>query len=226
MAGRRRSRRRRPAARSSSGSVRLRRQGHQGPARCFSAGQQAQALRRRARGPWRASWMPAPLDVDERALDVDAQHAGHARGDRRLGRAPCASASTCRSSLIRVGRKPVVPKRRCAAPIAAMASGEGSSLNSTPPPPLTWVSMKPGSSRPPSRSTALARPARRPRRRRAAIRPPLDHERAAFDDPVVGQDASAVEDAPCITGSRVTLLRCGGRSGSRPRATASALAMR
>jgi hypothetical protein len=38
----------------------------------------------------------------------------------------------------------VVPKRRCAAPIAAIPATVGDSLNSTPPPPLTWVSMKPG----------------------------------------------------------------------------------
>ncbi|MOA63243.1 hypothetical protein D3C78_1889030 [compost metagenome] len=58
----------------------------------------------------------------------------------------CSTASmarsiTDRSSLISVGRKPVVPKRRCAAPMRAMVSIVGASLNRTPPPPLTWVSM-------------------------------------------------------------------------------------
>ena len=36
-----------------------------------------------------------------------------------------ARATTSRSSLIKVGRKPVVPKRRCAAPIALMPSTVG-----------------------------------------------------------------------------------------------------
>ena len=60
--------------------------------------------------------------------------------------ASMARATTSRSSLISVGRKPVVPKRRCALAIAAMVSTDGSSLNSSPPPPLTWQSMKPGAS--------------------------------------------------------------------------------
>src|SRR6478672_100159 len=61
---------------------------------------------------------------------------------------------TAASSLINVGRKPVVPNRRCARPIAAIASTEVSLLNSTPPPPLTWASMKPGTRQSPCRSMA------------------------------------------------------------------------
>jgi hypothetical protein len=63
-----------------------------------------------------------------------------------------ASAITDRSSLMSVGRNPVVPKRRCARPMARIASTVGDSLKSTPPPPFTCASMKPGSSIAPSRS--------------------------------------------------------------------------
>ena len=68
--------------------------------------------------------------IEERPFDVDAEHAGHAGRDRARAplRAPLAILAA--SSLIRVGRKPVVPKRRCAAPIAAIVSTLGSSLNS------------------------------------------------------------------------------------------------
>ena len=49
-------------------------------------------------------------------------------------------------SLISVGRSAVVPNLRCAAAIVRMASGVGASFNNTSPPPLTWMSMKPGAS--------------------------------------------------------------------------------
>jgi hypothetical protein len=52
-------------------------------------------------------------------------------------------------SLIRVGSSAVVPKRRCAATMAAMPSRVGVSLNKTSPPPLTWTSIKPGASQAP-----------------------------------------------------------------------------
>jgi len=51
-------------------------------------------------------------------------------------------------SVISVGRKATVPKRRCAAPIAAIPSADVVSLNSTPPPPFTCQSTKPGASSP------------------------------------------------------------------------------
>ena len=60
--------------------------------------------------------------------------------------------TTSRSSLMSVGRKPVVPKRRCARPISTIDSTLGSSLNSTPPPPFTCVSMNPGTQAVPFRS--------------------------------------------------------------------------
>ena len=63
--------------------------------------------------------------VDERALDVHADHAGHARLDGRAHRARSRAAITERSSLMSVGRNPVVPKRRCAAPMARIASTLG-----------------------------------------------------------------------------------------------------
>ena len=70
--------------------------------------------------------------------------------------ASSARATMCRSSLMSVGRNPVVPKRRCAWPISRMASTVGSALKSTPPPPFTWVSRKPGISRWPLRSWRTA----------------------------------------------------------------------
>jgi hypothetical protein len=57
-----------------------------------------------------------------------------------------------KSALISVGRKAVVPKRRWAAPMERIDSTLGASLKSTPPPPFTCRSMKPGSSSPPPRS--------------------------------------------------------------------------
>jgi len=60
-------------------------------------------------------------DVEERPFDVDAEHAGTrasiaARTQRRL------RATMSRSSLMSVGRKPVVPNCRCARPISRMVS--------------------------------------------------------------------------------------------------------
>ena len=52
-------------------------------------------------------------------------------------------------SLSSVGSIAVVPNRRCAAAMAAIPRGLGSSLNSTSPPPFTWVSMNPGTSQAP-----------------------------------------------------------------------------
>src|SRR5213082_2604497 len=72
-----------------------------------------------------------------------------------------ARATTSRSALMRVGRNPVVPKRRWARPMARIVSTVGASLKSTPPPPLTCESMKPGSSSWPPRSYLSARRARR-----------------------------------------------------------------
>ena len=53
-------------------------------------------------------------------------------------------------SLIRVGSRVVVPNLQCARTMAAIPSGVGSSLNSTSPPPFTWISTKPGASQVPS----------------------------------------------------------------------------
>ena len=54
-----------------------------------------------------------------------------------LRTASIAQATTERSSLIKVGKKLVVPKRRCASAIVRMVATLGASLNSTPPPPFT-----------------------------------------------------------------------------------------
>ena len=146
---------------------------------------------------------------EERALDVDAEHAGHACVDRRPhGRDR--AATTSRSSLISVGRKPVVPKRRCARRSRGSRRRVGASLNSTPPPPLTWASMKPGSSSSPPRSWRVGalqrgRRRRRPRRCRSpsisTARPSRTRRR---------QDA-AVDQRDWHQTVSVTLCRCGGR---------------
>ena len=75
-------------------------------------------------------------------------------GSRSTSIATAAIASLVLSgvSLMKVGRKPVVPNLRCAAAIAVMLAGVGASLNSTSPPPLTCRSMKPGASQAPSGS--------------------------------------------------------------------------
>jgi hypothetical protein len=53
-------------------------------------------------------------------------------------------------SLSSVGSIAVVPNRRCAAAMAAIPRGLGSSLNSTSPPPFTCVSMNPGTNQAPA----------------------------------------------------------------------------
>ena len=65
-----------------------------------------------------------------------------------------------RSALMSVGRKPVVPNCRCAAPMRRTVSTSGASLKSTPPPPLTCRSINPGASNAPPRSRAADVPAR------------------------------------------------------------------
>ena len=66
--------------------------------------------------------------------------------------AATACAISARAPEMKVGRNDVVPRARWAAPIVAMVSALGASLNITPPPPLTCRSMKPAASVPrPSR---------------------------------------------------------------------------
>ena len=82
-----------------------------------------------------------PLGIEERALP-DGCRARPARAAASAARAASTASAMCsRVSVISVGRKPVVPKRRCAAPIAAMPSTLRWSLKSTPPPPFTCTSM-------------------------------------------------------------------------------------
>ena len=125
-----------------------------------------------------------------------------------------------------VGRKPVVPKRRCASPIARMASTVGSALKSTPPPPFTWVSMKARQQQLAAEVVALGAPAARVVVGDDVDDPAaLEQHGAALDDALVAEHA-AVDERDRHQTVSVTLRRCGGRSGSRPRATASALANR
>ena len=113
------------------------------------------------------------------------------------------------ASVISVGNRPVVPKRRCAAAIAATVFGEGSSLNSASPPPLTWTSMKPGASQAPAGSRSTGHPCgRRPSRQNRCDAAVLD------DHGMVVPDGVAVEQVVCLHGLgqgghrvRVTLFR-------------------
>ena len=76
-------------------------------------------------------------------------------------------------SVISVGSSAVVPNFRCAATMAAMPSGVGSSLNRTSPPPLTCTSMNPGASHAPSGSVRVGIPAgTSPRAMTPAMRAP------------------------------------------------------
>ncbi len=136
--------------------------------------------------------------------------------------AAIASRITSMSSLINVGRKPVVPKRRCASPMRRIVSTVGASLNSTPPPPLTWQSMKPGSSRsPPRSSTVEIGYAAIVRGDDRVDHAGVDEHGDVVAETIRGQHARVDERGGHQTVS-VTLLRCGGASGSRPRRTASA----
>ena len=166
------------------------------------------------------------LRVEERPLDVDAEHAGDARPLAPRAVAAIASAMCSR----RVGDDGRQEAGRAEAPVRRADRRDpldacASSLNSTPPPPFTCTSMKPGASSPPL-DGADGR-----LRRALAVR----HQRG--DPAVVDDDAwpstkrVAVEDPGA--GQRnahhrvsVTFLRCGGRSGSRPRVRASASASR
>jgi hypothetical protein len=97
--------------------------------------------------------------------------------------------------------------------MAAMVSTVGESLNRTPPPPLTWVSMKPGTSRPPSRSRRVRAGGRGGAVEDRGDPAVLDHDALAVDDAGFRQDAAIYEYSLHQTVS-VTLLRWGGLSGS------------
>ncbi len=123
-------------------------------------------------------------------------------------------------SLISVGNRPVVPKRRCAAAMALMPSTVGVSLNSTSPPPFTCTSMNPGASQASPGSTRTGIDGGK-----VAERLHVDDVRAFDDDGAVAHDRDAVEDAAGGDGMRtgsvrcahsvlVTLLRCRGLSTS------------
>ena len=164
-------------------------------------------------------------DVDERPLHMNAEDAGRARCASPA--ATSAAASFCR----RVGDDGRQQRSRAVARDAprrwrATPSGVGASLNSTPPPPLTCQSIRPGASTPPPRSQ------RSPPR--GALRGRRDgDDRAVIDDERVIVDACArrrtaarpktpsASERPHHLVS-VILRRCGGLSGSRPSARAQA----
>ena len=70
--------------------------------------------------------------------------------------AATARTMSARAPEMKVARKPVVPRARWARPIVATVAAVGASLNITPPPPLTWRSMKPAASVPPASRTMRA----------------------------------------------------------------------
>ena len=116
--------------------------------------------------------------------------------------------------------------RICDAPRRSCGSrfGVGASLNNTSPPPLTWMSIKPGASQAFSgRSRTGIALGSSPRGTIAAMSSALDQDGAivAHDMPVEnvaggdGADASAHR-------VRVTFCKCRGRSTSVPRSAASA----
>ena len=92
---------------------------------------------------------PFARDVDHRAFDMNADDTRYARRDRGVGRFQRLADDQCRIADQRrqEGGGAIGTMRR--RPIAAIPSTVGSSLNNTPPPPLTWVSMKPGITQPP-----------------------------------------------------------------------------
>ena len=95
------------------------------------------------------SWTPGFCGDRNGPFEVDAEDA-RVGGNEPAVRRRARRASWLGVSLISVGSSAVVPKLRCARTMAAMPSGVGSSLNSTSPPPFTWMSMKPGASQAPS----------------------------------------------------------------------------
>ena len=126
------------------------------------------------------------------------------------------------ASVTSVGISPVVPNGRKASAIFSTPSGDGSSLNSAPPPPLTCTSMKPGASRPPPRSRVSAAT------RALGVRNDRRDARAVDDERVVVEKALAIEQPRAGQHEHqtvsVTLRKLRGLSGLRPsrRATASA----
>ena len=103
-----------------SGAGGFRRQGHQG----LPDLQRRQKLKRPLVGAAEFAGIVDALarGAEERSFDVDAQHAGHAGFDRPAHRLDRRVLTFARSSLIRVGRKPVVPNARCAAANLSMVS--------------------------------------------------------------------------------------------------------
>ena len=109
--------------------------------------------------------------------------------------------------------------------MAAMLSTLGSSLNNTPPPPFTCVSMKPGHQQAAVEIDGAIGPDDLARADDCFDAAVAHQQRLAALDAGVGEHPSIAECEQHQTVS-VTLLRCGGRSGSRPRASASSFAMR
>ena len=103
-----------------------------GPGRRIMAGSCAPGFSGERKGPSR--WMPSTPEPAE----------------AKSCTAPSADRIFSGVSLIKVGSSDVVPKRRWAATMRAIPVGVGSSLNSTSPPPFTWMSTKPGASQVPA----------------------------------------------------------------------------
>ena len=94
---------------------------------------------------------------------------------RFVASSPAAMAAAVISgvSVISVGRSAVVPNGACARQMVSIEATSGWSLSITPPPPLTWMSTKPGTSRPPPVSTRETPAGILPEGTMASISPPF-----------------------------------------------------
>ena len=131
--------------------------------------------------------------------------------------AATASAVIAGVSVISVGSSAVVPNWAWAEQMVRIASTVGLSLSSAPPPPLTWRSTKPGTRMPPPRSVASPDAVATI----ASTATVADDQRRAVVVPAVAVEDSCAGERRGHTVS-VTLRRCGGRSGSKPRRRESA----
>ena len=159
--------------------------------------------------------------IDERALDVHAERAGHA--GMRLAR----RGQRCSEHVRRVGDDcrqkaghPLAPVSTAA--ILAIASTVGSALNRTPAPPLICQSMKPGARTPPPRSISSP-PRGRSSNRRAANRAAVDNQRVIVEKPFAVEQTGASEHSHCL--ASLPARRRRPPSGSRrPRRRTAAVA--
>ncbi len=197
------------------------RQGHQGPARP-RARSAARTLSRQVRRSLLGVVDAAAGRVQEGSLDVDAEHPRHAALDglprqRRWPRRPWP-----RSSLIRVGRKPVVPNRRCAAPIARDGRGRRRIVEQHPAAAVD-LGVDEAGQQEAAREVCARAPAADSSSRgpTAAMRVAAQANRQALDQPALGHHP-AVDQQRGPSEGLGDLGEVRGPVGSKPRASARA----